>query len=888
MFQEFIKWICINIKSIVFQNRKNIARLSISILSILIILVMGSNEIKNVNISYTVHLLYEIPRYKILLFIISGLIAVFAMVLYDYFVAKYFDFNLPILKIIKISWIANTFNNLWGIAALTGATLRTILYKKQNVPIRESIYANSILIPSTITGLSFLSIIEVLNLFGLRSVFIEHKLMLITLVIFGLYLPLYFLLYRIKWLKEKLIPDGLKQNEPKQLRGMLVLISIFEWVLAGGLLWLISKNITINITFGKALFVIAVSSAVGILSLIPGGIGAFDLVFYWILQVNGVIPYRALAILIIYRTVYYVIPWVIGVALSIWEIRDTISKNIPKAIVPVTYLHKSLSWWQRIWITNYEHIVDFGVWALSILVFICGIILLVSAAIPGIAYRIDIVADLTSFAFMRFSYRISIVIGLLLLVISRGIKERVKMAYYFTVLLLITGALFTFFKGLNYEEALFLLFVAFLLWFTRKGYYRESAPVRIITIIRFIVITIFALGLYVVLARKVNIDFIRIYKEHGIISKIFTGKRVIINNAIYAFGLTWFLIGVVTLIRPKRPFGTISSDEDLDKLKEFLKKYSGSYRTHLLFLRDKNFYWAQEDKVLIAYSNIRDKLVVLGDPIGDEAYFEKAIQEFQTFADRYGMNPAFYQVSEKYLSMYHENGYYFFKLGEEALVDLTNFNLEGKKKKDMRLVKNRFEKDNLKFEVIDPPFSKSLMLELKKISSDWLKGRKEKGFSLGYFQEEYVNRAPVAVIKDNEDKIIAFANLMPKYDNNKSMAIDLMRFREDAPNGTMDTLFLQLILWCQAQGYENFNVGMAPLSKVGVAPYAHRQEKLAKIVYNIGNYWYSFSGLRKYKEKFDPNWEPKYLAYPQFISLPTLILDIALLVSRHGENKFKK
>ncbi|KOA20634.1 phosphatidylglycerol lysyltransferase [Clostridium homopropionicum DSM 5847] len=888
MFKEFIKWICINIKSIVFQNRKNIVRLIISSLSILIILVMGSNEIKNVNISYTVHLLYEISKYKIFLFIIGGLIAVFGMVLYDYCTSKYFNLYLPVLKIIKISWIANTFNNLWGIVALTGATLRTILYKKQNVSIRKFIYANSILIPSTITGLSFLAIIEIFNFFGLKSVLLEHKFILISLMIFGLYLPFYFLLYRINWLKEKLIPKGLKQIEPKLLRVILVFVSIFEWTLAGGLLWFICRSITIQITFGKALFVIAASSAVGIISLIPGGIGAFDLVFYWVLQLNGVVSYRALAILIIYRAVYYVIPWIIGVALSIWEVRDTISKNIPKAIVPITYVQKSLSGWQRIWISNYEHIVDFGVWALSILVFICGIILLVSAAIPGIASRIDIIADLTSFAFMRFSYRISIVIGLLLLVISRGIKERVKMAYYFTVVLLLTGALFTFFKGLNYEEALFLLFVAFLLWFTRKGYYRESAPVRIITIIRFIIITILALGLYVVVARKVNIDFIRIYKEPGIISKIFTGKRVIIDNAIYAFGLTWFLIGVGTLIRPKRPFRATCSEKDLEKLKEFLTKYGGSYRTHLLFMRDKNFYWAQEDKVLIAYSNIRDKLVVLGDPIGDEAYFEKAIQEFQAFADRYGMNPAFYQVSEKYLSMYHENGYYFFKLGEEAIVDLTSFNLEGKKKKDMRLVKNRFEKDNLRFEVIHPPFSKSLMLELEKISNDWLKGRKEKGFSLGYFQEEYVNRSPVAVIKNNENQIIAFATLMPKYDNNKSMAVDLMRFREDAPNGTMDTLFLQLILWCQTQGYENFNVGMAPLSKVGVAPYAHRQEKLAKIVYNLGNHWYSFSGLRKYKEKFDPNWESKYLAYPQFISLPTLILDIALLVSKHGENKFKK
>ena len=224
----------------------------------------------------------------------------FRSVLYDYFTAKYFHFNLPVLKIIKISWIANTFNNFWGVVALTGATLRTILYKKQNVAMRESIYANSILIPSTITGLSFLAIIEVLNLFGVKSILLEHKLILISLMIFGLYLPVYLLLYKINWLKEKLIPKGLKQVEAKLLRIILVFVSVFEWTLAGGLLWFICKSIAIQLTFGKALFVIAAASTVGIVSLIPGGIGAFDLVFYWMLQLNGVVPYRALAILVIY------------------------------------------------------------------------------------------------------------------------------------------------------------------------------------------------------------------------------------------------------------------------------------------------------------------------------------------------------------------------------------------------------------------------------------------------------------------------------------------------------------------------------------------------------------------------------------------------------------
>lgn len=885
--QDIFKWILISLKSIFIENKRNLIKLLISISSILIILIEGSKEIKKLNISLTVYLLHNMSRYKSLLFLLCGLIAVASMILYDYFIVRHFKLNIPLGKIFKFSWISNTFNSFLGFVGLAGASIRTMLYKKEEVPTEKAAYTSLLITPATITGLSFLALMEVINVFNIKSILIEHRLVMSALCIIALYMPMYFLLYRFKWLRDKFTPEDFELEEPRLLRLKLALASIFEWTMAGTLLWIISINFTRSVSFFEALGVITIATTAGIISLIPGGIGSFDLVCYWALQIMGSRPHEALAILIMYRLFYYVIPWIIGIGLSLTEVGDVISEKIPKDILPVKVVQKSLSSWQRIWFTNYKQILDFGVWALSILVFICGIILIFSAAIPGIAYRLDLVAKLTSFAFMRFSHRISIVIGLMLLVVSKGIKEHIRRAYFFTIGLLLTGALFTFAKGLDYEEALFLLVAAFLLWFTRKRYYRESAPIRLSTLFMFLIITSLSMGIYVALANNASLGFVKIYKHLGITEKVFVGKEAFINNAIYAFGLTWFFIGMAILLSPKRPFDKTINDDELNKLNELLNKYEGSYRTHLLFLRDKNFYWAQDEKVLIAYSKIRDKLVVLGDPIGEEALFEDAIQEFQAFADKYALNPAFYQISEKYLSMYHQNGYYFFKLGEEAVVDLTTFNLDGKKKKDLRLVKNRFEKANLKFQVIDPPFSKEIISELRNISDAWLEGRKEKGFSLGWFQEEYINRAPVAVIENEKDEIIAFATLMPKYDG-KSMAIDLMRFKNDAPNGTMDTLFLQLILWCQEKGYSEFNVGMAPLSNVGVAPYAHRQEKLAKFVYKLGNYWYSFSGLRRYKEKFDPNWEPKYLAYPQFISLPTLVLDITLLVSKSRDKRYKK
>ena len=152
---------------------------------------------------------------------------------------------------------------------------------------------------------------------------------------------------------------------------------------------------------------------------------------------------------------------------------------------------------------------------------------------------------------------------------------------------------------------------------------------------------------------------------------------------------------------------------------------------------------------LFSFQKYADKLVILGDPIGENADFPLAIEEFQQIADLHGYTLTFYEVSNHMLPYLHESGFAFFKLGEEAFVDLENFSLSGKKMKGARAVKNKFERENYHFEIIKPPFTPELLNELKAVSDDWLQGRREKGYSLGFFNEDYLNKAELAILKDN-------------------------------------------------------------------------------------------------------------------------------------------
>jgi len=325
-------------------------------------------------------------------------------------------------------------------------------------------------------------------------------------------------------------------------------------------------------------------------------------------------------------------------------------------------------------------------------------------------------------------------------------------------------------------------------------------------------------------------------------------------------------------------------EESMDSLHSFLNKY-GHHLSHLIYLKDKNVFWAQDEKVLIMYRQIGRKRIVLGDPIGEEAHMKDAIKEFLKDCEKKKLTPVFYKISKNHLHLYHEFGYQFLKLGEEAIVHVHDFTLKGKQWAKLRTRKNKFERKGFTIQIVQPPYSNYFLSQLKDISDSWLSGRKEKSFSVGFFDEEYVSRFKIALLYNPEGEIIAFATLPEiNIDGKKSIHIDLMRYKNNSPHGTMDVLFLEIFLWAKEKGYHYCSLGFAPLANVGDTPYAHLKEKMAKLLFMHNTFQYNFKGLKEYKGKFAPSWESNYLAYKRSF-LPMLILQIILLVNKKPKLK---
>lgn len=594
----------------------------------------------------------------------------------------------------------------------------------------------------------------------------------------------------------------------------------------------------------------------GLLSHVPGGLGVFETVMLTSLGGRvGVAP--LLAALGAFRVIYYLLPLLVAAVLLIGSELLKPGRTRTLALAAGSRLSALVPP------------------VLAAAVFGAGCVLLMSGATPAAASRIDRLMPHLPLPLLEASHLLGSVVGALLLLLARGIQRRQQGAFAVTVVLIALGVAASLLKGLDYEEALVLGLVLLLLLPCHEAFYRRASllderftPGWVAAIV---VVLAGSLGL-VVFAHRHTEYATQLWWEFT-----FAGDAPRSLRAEVGVCVVLLLAAVLRLLRPPRlPGGARSGD--MDRMRPLVAR-SRNTTASLALLGDKRFLFSADGRSGIMYGIRGRSWVSLGDPLGDDAAKRELIWAFHELCDRHGGWTAFYQVGGECSPIYADLGLGQFKLGEEARVPLPEFSLQGSKRKGLRQSHQHAKRQGLSFELLPREAVPGLMPELRAISDDWLAAKRvgEKGFSLGYFDAAYLSAFPLAVVR-HEGRLTAFANVLDGADK-EELSIDLMRHRMQAPNGVMDYLMLELMLWGHDQGYAWFNLGMAPLSGLGTDKLAPLWERAGALVFRYGDSFYNFEGLRRFKAKFDPVWTPRYLVCPGGLALPLILADIAALVA---------
>jgi phosphatidylglycerol lysyltransferase len=271
--------------------------------------------------------------------------------------------------------------------------------------------------------------------------------------------------------------------------------------------------------------------------------------------------------------------------------------------------------------------------------------------------------------------------------------------------------------------------------------------------------------------------------------------------------------------------------------------------------------------------------IAMGDPAGAPEERAELAWRLKELADRHAGWPVFYEVGRHDLPLYLDLGLTPIKVGEEGRLPLATWSLEGSARSRQRRALRSVERADCAFEIVAPEDVPPLLPELRRVSDAWLSSKhtREKRFSLGLFDERYIRRFPIAVVR-SERGILAFATLWLSA-TRQELSLDLMRYDPGAPRGIMDYVLTKVILWGKAQGYAWFNLGMAPLSGLRGGALAPLWSRFGALAFRHGEHFYNFRGLRQYKEQFGPVWEPRYLAMPGWLVLPRVLSNLAALIS---------
>ena len=538
------------------------------------------------------------------------------------------------------------------------------------------------------------------------------------------------------------------------------------------------------------------------------------------------------------------------------------------------------------------------VWALTLVTLGSGMVNTFFVLVPTPSTsRQELLIRLFPLEFLHLTRLLTALIGFVLVISSINIYKRKKRAFQVVFVLSSLSVVFHLVKGLDVFEALFSLLLVLLLWISRGSFTVKSETMDLRwTLVRFtLAITLAflygvagfswinrsAFGTLFTLedSARTTVRFLLLAGDPGLVP--LTKQAHWFLDSLYAIAAVALCYSGFALFRP-----VIYRFQTLPHERASAARLAAQHgRCPLDFFKcwpDKSYFFSPGQDCFVAYRVASNFALALGDPVGTEMATTLIIRQFANFCDENDWGTAFYQTLPDFLRFYQQCGFKKLKIGDTAIVDLERFSLEDRHTKHIRRRIQQLERAGVHLVRIDPPIPEHVLRQAKDVSDDWsrIPGRRERGFSLGRFEPDYIRSTPMVLVLDKSSRLLAFGNIIPAYRKDET-TLDLMKHRIDAPNGTMDYLFVQLFLRSRDLGFQRFNLGMAPMTGFRENEESSIEERAVHHFFQHLESRFSYSGLRQYKSKFATSWEPRYLIYRKALDLPR----IAFALNKLSEHK---
>jgi lysyl-tRNA synthetase class 2 len=502
--------------------------------------------------------------------------------------------------------------------------------------------------------------------------------------------------------------------------------------------------------------------------------------------------------------------------------------------------------------------------------------------------------SLDTFSFVSRSTRsvgltVSVVIGLGLIAVARGLSRGKRRAWTIAVVLFAAAAVVNLLHGP--DPLAVLLSVAMLIaliWFRRdfraqsdRGSLVEAVvfvPLYLLGVLVFTAITLFAARHHITpglsftgVARTAYGGLVGIAGPYTYHQRVF---RDFINTSLVVIGIVGVIFFLYLILRTFVQ-STPPTPERRRLAERIVRDWGDDTLDCFALRRDKNYYFSDDGRSLIAYLYVRGTAMVAGDPVGPPGDTARTVDEFLAFCAGRGWRVAFFAVREADAPIYRARGMHAIYLGDEAILRCRHFSLNGPGMKAVRTAVRRIDRDH-DFELIaETDASKALIVELNEISAEWRAGVPERGFTmeLGLDVEGVEPDFVIGLAREDGGRVAGFLRFVPVYGDHPGYSLDLMRRRPDAANGITEYLIASSTLALGARGFERLSLNFAAWGRLlDSAENAGLSGRLQRMMARGLNPFFQIQSLRDFNQKFNPEWVPRSVVIDDVSDLPRIAL----------------
>ena len=786
-----------------------------------------------------------------------------ALVGYDWTGARYIGKHLPLPSVALGGFLGYAFGNTIGLSALSGGAVRYRIYTSlgldgYDVAAISGYVAIAYGLGATLIGLGALAVhpsaIQGLTALPPGTI----RLLSIAAVLFMVAVIL------AVTLRQGCLRLGRFEIRAPRLGDVCWQILFCSVDIAAASFALYVLLPTGGINFVTFVAVYAVATMIGVASHVPGGVGVFESVI--IAALGPSVPVaEAVSGLLLFRLIYYILPFVLAlVLLSLSEIWTATGKSPALArLQPVLQAGQS--------------VIPL---AMGMVVLAAGLFMMFSGLLRGPMIRSDAVEDAVEHVMplllLEGGALLTSVLGSGLVVLALGMFRRSRAAFWLALCAMGLGIGASLLHGGDYDRALILGLLVLLLLPCRREFYRDARLTQGVLSPQWVLFT-------AAILISIGVTYYAVHRSAPYTGAMWwqfsvqeSGPRAL--RAALTGSVALMLALLFAAMKTRKRKSQSPNPDSLERARAIIETH-GRAADLLAVTGDKRLMFSDRGDAVLSYGTRGGSWIALGAPVGPPPSRGELAWAFHDAARAAGAQPIFLGAPESFIRTSVELGLALHRMGEEAVVPLASFSLDGPERRGLRRVARRGARAGLTAEILRPPHPPGLHARLAEISDAWLaqRGGRERRFAFGFFDPAYLQGFPIAVAR-REGEILAFASLLVTR-SRAGAAVDLMRYHPEAPRDTMAYLLTEAMLCLSAEGYREFSLGPAPLEGLGARRDGDVWARFAGLIHRRGDPDYDVAGVRRFREKFAPQWRPVYLCARSILPPTRPLADAAALIA---------